>query len=234
MVAHRHGEHQAGAEIRALRVYPPNEFVDFHVGLVPGEIQNGGPIGSRVGAMVGFDGHYSFLEMLGLRYFFAVHDELGLRFTIGVSTAKKRDFENGTNETGLAMSIDGAYSLVAGLRLPWFSVMAGARAGVQHMAVGELQATGFHVEPAVRVALRFFEQKQLILEASGLVGIPGVPFKNRLALSFPLLGKEGIDIKLSVEQTMMPATDIAADGKTRVDLGPLPMHQAGLQVGGRL
>ncbi len=215
-------------------IYPPNEFVDFHVGIVPGEIQNGGPIGSRVVAMVGFDGHYSFLEMLGLRYFFAVHDELGLRFTIGVSTAQKRDFESGGNETGLAMSIDGAYSLVAGLRLPWFSVMGGARAGVQHMAIGELQATGFHFEPAVRVALRFFEQKQLILEASGLVGIPGVPFKNRLSISFPLLGKDGIDIKLSVEQTMLPATDLAPDGKTRVQLGPLPSHQAGLQVGGRL
>ncbi len=215
-------------------IYPPNEFVDFHIGLVPGEIQNGGPVGARVGAMIGFDGHYSFLEMLGLRYFFAVHDEFGLRFTIGLSTAKKRDFEDGNDETPLAMSIDGAYTLVAGLRLPWFSVMAGGRAGVQHMAIGQLQATGFHVEPAVRVALRFFEQKQVILEASGLVGIPGVPFKNRFALSFPLLGKDGVDIKLAVEQTMLPSTDLAPDGKTRVQLGPLPAHQASLQVGGRL
>ncbi|MFO0598188.1 MAG: hypothetical protein U0228_22990 [Myxococcaceae bacterium] len=213
-------------------IYPPNEFVDFHVGIVPGEIQLT-DVGANPGLMVALEGHYSPLEWLGLRYFFAVHDEIGLRLAMGIKLFKSREYDSGS-ETGFAFALDGHYTLVAGLRLPWFSVMAGARVGLMHMAVGELNAGGFHFEPAARVALRFFEQNQVILEASGFFGIPGVPYKNRFALSFPLLGKAGLDVLLSVEQTNFTASDLGPDGKTRVQLGKLPVHQVGLQVGARL
>jgi hypothetical protein len=216
------------------QIMPPNEFVDAHVGIVPGEIQLGDTLGSRVALQVGFDGHYSFLEMLGLRYGFAVHDQLGLRLTVGVSTAKGNQYTNGESETGFAWSIDASYSLVAGLRLPWFSLMAGGVAGYQHYAVGATLAYGFHLEPAVRVGLRLFNIKQLILEASGLVGIPGVAHKNRLALSFPLLGENGWDLKFTVEETVFHATQPGPDGKTQESLGQRPAHMVGVQIGARL
>jgi hypothetical protein len=215
-------------------IFPPNEFFDVHGGIVPGEVQVGNDIGGRVGVMAALDGHYSPLEYLGLRYFFAVHDELGIRFTLGMSTAKAREFDSGGTESPIAWSLDAHYALYAGLRLPWFSLMAGARIGIMHAAVGEVQAGGFHFEPAVRVALRLFEIKQLVLEASGIWGIPGLPHKNRFALSFPILGKDGIDLSFTVEQTLFNATDLAQDGTTRMPLGLRPVNQAGVQIGARL
>ncbi|MFT3714203.1 MAG: hypothetical protein QM817_41600 [Archangium sp.] len=215
-------------------IFPPNEFFDVHGGIVPGEIQLGDNIGGRVGVMAALDGHYSPLEYLGLRYFFALHDELGIRFTLGMSTAKAREYENGGTESPLSVSIDAHYALYAGLRLPWFSIMAGARVGIMHAAVGEVNAGGFHFEPAARIALRLFEIKQLVLEASGLFGIPGVPHKNRFALSFPILGKDGIDLSFTVEQTMLNASDLDANGTSRSSLGLKPVNQAGVQIGARL
>jgi len=164
-----------------------------------------------------------------------VHDEAGLRLAIGMSTARARDFDNGAEETALSISVDASYLLVAGLRLPWFSVMAGAVIGYQHYAVGEAQAFGFHFEPTARIALRVFKPKQIILEASGFLPfVPGLARKNRVALSFPLLGKNGVDLKLSVEQTDFRTTDLNVDGKTRGELGIAPAHMVALQVGGRL
>ncbi|MDO9280618.1 MAG: hypothetical protein Q7U06_01850, partial [Pseudomonadota bacterium] len=155
-------------------IVPPNEFVDFHVGIVPTEIQTGKP-GARMGAAVGFDMHYNFLEMaLKLRYGLVVHDQFGLRFTMGMIPPKlKEEYSNGEDEGPLAVTVDPSYALYLGLRLPYFGVFAGGSAGYLHAAGGDTVAFGYHVEPSVRLTVRAFRTKQLILEGSGFVSVPG-------------------------------------------------------------
>ena len=64
--------------------------------------------------------------------------------------------------------------------------------------------------------------------------VPGVARKDRLSISFPLLGSLGFDLKLSVERSAFPGSELAADGVTRLDLGPVHYQSAGVQVGARL
>jgi hypothetical protein len=216
-------------------IVPPNEFVDFHVGIVPTEIQTGEP-GARMAGSVGFDMHYNFLEMaLKLRYGLVVHDQFGLRFTMGMIPPKlKEEYTNGEDEGPIAVTVDPSYALYLGLRLPYFGVFAGGSAGYLHAAGGDTVAFGYHVEPGVRLTVRAFRTKQIILEGSGFVSIPGVPRKDRLMLSFPVLGAKGMDIKISAERTLLPARHLAADGETKESLGVLPVNIVGLQVGARL
>ncbi|MES2643573.1 MAG: hypothetical protein V4850_29075 [Myxococcota bacterium] len=216
-------------------IVPPNEFVDFHVGIVPTEIQTGKP-GARMGAAVGFDMHYNFLEMaLKLRYGLVVHDQFGLRFTMGMIPPKlKQEYTNGEDEGPIAVTVDPSYALYLGLRLPYFGVFAGGSAGYLHAAGGDTVAFGYHVEPGARLTLRTFRTYQIIVEASGFVSIPGVPRKDRLMVSFPVLGRKGMDIKISAERTLLPARHLAADGETKESLGVLPVNIVGVQVGARL
>ncbi|MBL9039890.1 MAG: hypothetical protein JNG84_15335 [Archangium sp.] len=212
---------------------PPNEFVDGHVGVVP--FENGGGLGSRVAVAAAFDFHYSPLEMIGLRYGFALYDQLGIRFSIGMMASGRRTYDDGKKEGPLALTIDAGYAAHIGLRLPYVSVFAGAGAGYMHTAGGDSLAYGFHVEPSVRLGLRLFRTKQLIVEATGLVPlIPGVAHKDRAAISFPILGSEGIDLKLSVERTLLPSSQLSADGVTRLPTELKPVFMAGVQVGARL
>lgn len=215
----------------------PAEFVDFHFGLVPWDVQGpGAGVGTRVAIPLVGDLHYHPLGMLlPLRYGFAVHDDAGLRGSFGFTTAARREYENGDKEPVLAASIDVAYALYLGLRTHYVSLYAGASAGFQHAANGHTWASGFHLEPAARLGLRLFRTYQLLVEATGFLPfVPGVARKDRLSISFPLLGSLGFDLKLSVERSAFPGSELAADGVTRIDLGPVQYQSAGVQVGARL
>ncbi len=99
-------------------VLPPNEFIDGHVGLAPSEIQTGSEVGSRIApVMVGFDAHYGVLEsLLKLRYGPVIHDQLGLRFTFGMTYVDKVEYADGEEEGPIALSVDPSYALYGGLR----------------------------------------------------------------------------------------------------------------------
>ncbi len=89
------------------------------------------------------------------------------------------------------------------------------------------------MEPAARLTLRLFRTKQLIVEASGFVGlVPDVARKDRVMISVPL-GTKGLDLKLSIERTLLPAWNFGPDGETRRSLGELPVQSLGIQVGAR-
>ncbi len=215
----------------------PAVYVDFHFGLVPWDVQvAGAALGTRVAIPLTADLHYHPLAtLLPLRYGFAVHDDAGLRGTFGFHTAAPRKYENGDKEPVLAASIDVSYALYLGLRTHYFNVYAGASAGFQHAASGQTWASAGHLEPAARVGLRLFRTYQLLIEATGFLPfVPGVTRKDRLSISFPILGSLGFDVKLSVERTTMPGSTLADDGKTRVDIGPVIFQSAGVQIGARL
>ncbi|MES2640723.1 MAG: hypothetical protein V4850_14605 [Myxococcota bacterium] len=212
-------------------IKPPYEFGRAHLGFVMSEIQTGPNLVSRGAPSMGFDLQFSPLELATrLRYGPVVHDELGLRFTIGGTYADSA--EENTLESALALTFNPTYALYAGLRLPYFGVFAGASAGYLHATSNDIVAFGYHVEPAVRVTARLFGTQNLIVEASGVAGlVPGVAHKNRIAVSFPALGRHGLDVKLSVERALLPARE--RPGESWSSLGVLPVNTAGVEVGAR-
>ncbi len=108
-------------------------------------------------------------------------------------------------------------------------------AGYEHAASGNTVVHGPHIEPAARVTLRLFGIHQMILEGSGFfLPIPGVAQKDRLALSFPVLGrKPGPDLMFSVERTMLGGRDRDVKGD-KVTLDPVPYDTAMISIGARL
>ena len=154
---------------------------------------------------------------------------------MGMTYVEKEEYSNGEDEGPIALTVDPSYALYLGLRLPYFAVMAGGSAGYLHAASGDTVAFGYHVEPGVRLTVRAFGTYNITAEASGFVlTVPGVARKDRLMLSFPVLGRKGVDIKLSVERTLLPARHLAGDGETKESLGVLPVNMVGVQVGARL
>ena len=88
--------------------------------------------------------------------------------------------------------------------------------------------------PAVRLGLRFWRTTQLLLEASGFTPlVPGVAHRDRLAVSFPLSGRHGMDLRLSWERTTLPTRALASDGETDVEVAPHALQVVGVQLGMR-
>lgn len=217
---------------------PPTEFFAFHVGVVPWEIQTGPAIAQGAIALpIAFDLHFHPMGFLNLRYGLVLHDDVGVRFTLGVLTGgTRRDYTMAPREPGTAVSIEGSYAAYVGLRVPYFAVFGGLQVGAQHAALGHTWAPGAHLEPAVRLALRLFGVEQLIIEGTGLVSlVPGIARKDRLMVSFPLkfLKDFPFDLRLSVERTLFEGSALSADGLSRQPIGPVPFQMAGAQLGAR-
>ncbi|MFN7132706.1 MAG: hypothetical protein ACK4N5_11540, partial [Myxococcales bacterium] len=216
-------------------ILPPNEYVIFHVGLVPFDVGNGGGgFVSRATPAVGFDLSFGPLEMIGPRYGLVVHDELGGRLGLGMVFGGRQEYTNGKEEGPLAFRAEARYALYAGLRFSRFGLFAGGSAGAVYARAGDLSVRGLHAEPAARLALRLFSPSQVILEASGFVAqVPNLARRDRVQLSFPL-GRGGMDIKLAWERVPLGTSGLAPDGETRNDLGAKPLQVFGVQVGARL
>lgn len=216
-------------------ILPPNEYVAFHMGLAPLDVHAGSGLTTRPAFSIALDLAYGLLEYFSPRYGLVFHDEAGLDLAMGLRLGgvDRVDYDDDT-EGGSSFRFEASYALFGGLRTPWFGVFAGATAGYAYAFSGDTVARGGHLEPAVRLGLRFWRTTQLLLEASGFTPlVPGVAHRDRLAVSFPLSGRHGMDLRLSWERTTLPTRALASDGETDVEVAPHALQVVGVQLGMR-
>ncbi len=105
----------------------------------------------------------------------------------------------------------------------------GGDAGYSWVRSGDTFAGNVHVSP---VALRIWGPHQLILQGWGFVaGIPGVPRQDGLALSFPLLGRKGLDVMFQYQRATFDRSVLLDDRETRQSIEPVRMESLMLLLG---
>lgn len=211
------------------------EVFRFDIGLYPYHVVGDDGV-SRAGVPLGFEYQFGPLAYLFTPgWGFALLDEIGLKLGYGLHFMGKRKYDtDGGTETESASTwlVNPEYTLMAGVRLAYVSLFAGARVGWLLHSHGDARTSSFHVEYAARIALRFWGPRQLIIQTYGGPPLmPGVPGREGGYVSFPLGGRDSFwGLILKWERTKMDSTHLTPDGETRVPAGQMRLDTFGLAV----
>lgn len=166
---------------------------------------------------------------LPFHYGFAIHDELGGRFSIG-SLTEHRSYSNGETEGLRAMALEGWARLMVGIRTHHVGVYAGASVGYLRATSGDTKASGSHAEPALRLKVRWTARRSAQLEVRGFAASFGdMERGDHVSVSIPCFAGH---CRFGYDRVSLPTTTLDASGQMTLGLGAQRVHVFGFDLGG--